>query len=207
MINKLQFISNQTNGLSHLESIQIALEAGCDWIQLRIKDQPVEHVLQQATDAKIMCDQYQAKLIINDFPNVAKEVGAHGLHLGLGDMSITEARKIVGSHTIIGGTANTYENILDRVREGADYVGLGPFQYTSTKQNLSPMLGLKGYQSLMKRLMELGHSIPVIAIGGITVSDISQIMETGIHGVAISGSIIRSETPKTLVSQIQQILC
>jgi thiamine-phosphate pyrophosphorylase len=207
MINKLQFISNQTNGLSHLESIQIALEAGCDWIQLRIKDQPVEHVLQQATDAKIMCDQYQAKLIINDFPNVAKEVRAHGLHLGLGDMSIMEARKIVGSHTIIGGTANTYENILDRVREGADYVGLGPFQYTSTKQNLSPMLGLKGYQSVMNTLKRSGHSIPVIAIGGITVSDISQIMETGIHGVAISGSIIRSETPKTLVSQIQQILC
>jgi len=207
MIGKLQFISNQTNGLTHLESIQIALDAGCSWIQLRIKDQPDEYVLQKANEAKALCDQYQAKLIVNDFPHVAKEVGAYGLHLGLSDMSITEARKIVGPDTIIGGTANTLENILDRIKEGANYVGLGPFQYTSTKQNLSPIVGLEGYQAIMYTLRQLGQSIPVIAIGGISLPDIPEITETGIHGVAISGSIIRSENPKSLVSLINQILC
>ncbi|MCE7039649.1 thiamine phosphate synthase [Dyadobacter sp. CY312] len=207
MIDKLQFISNQTNGLSHLESIQIALDAGCRWIQLRIKDQPDEYVLEKANEAKLLCDEYQAKLIINDFPHVAKEVGAYGLHLGLSDMSISEARKIVAPDTIIGGTANTLENILDRIKEGADYVGLGPFQYTSTKQNLSPIVGLEGYQAIMYTLRQLGQSIPVIAIGGITLPDIAEITETGIHGVAISGSIIRSENPKSLVSLINQILC
>lgn len=207
MIDKLQFISNQTNGLSHLESIQIALDAGCRWIQLRIKDQPDEYVLQKANEAKVLCDQYRAKLIVNDFPHVAKEVGAYGLHLGLSDMSISEARKIVGPDIIIGGTANTLENILDRIKEGADYVGLGPFQYTSTKQNLSPIVGLEGYQAIMYTLRQLGQSIPVIAIGGITLPDIAEITETGIHGVAISGSIIRSENPKSLVSLINQILC
>jgi thiamine-phosphate pyrophosphorylase len=207
MIDKLQFISNQANGLTHLESIKIALDAGCGWIQLRIKDQPDEYVLQKAKEAKALCDRYLAKLIINDFPHVAKEVGAYGLHLGLADMSITEARKIVGPDTIIGGTANTLENILDRIKEGADYVGLGPFQYTSTKQNLSPIVGLEGYQAIMYTLRQLGQSIPVIAIGGITLPDIPKITETGIHGVAISGSIILSENPKSLVSQINQILC
>jgi len=207
MIDKLQFISNQTNGLSHLESVRIALDAGCRWIQLRIKDQPEDYVLQKARDAKALCDEYQTKLIINDFPHVAKEVGAYGLHLGLSDMSITEARKIVGPDTIIGGTANTLENILDRIKEGADYVGLGPFQYTSTKQNLSPIVGLEGYQAIIYTLRQLGLSIPVIAIGGISLPDIPEITETGIHGVAISGSIIRSENPKSLVSLINQILC
>lgn len=207
MIDKLQFISNQTSGLSHLESIQIALDAGCSWIQLRIKDQPDDYVLQKANEAKVLCDQYRAKLIVNDFPDVAKEVGAYGLHLGLSDMSITEARKIVGPDIIIGGTANTLENILDRIKEGADYVGLGPFQYTSTKQNLSPIVGLEGYQAIMYTLRQLGQSIPVIAIGGISLPDIPEITETGIHGVAISGSIIRSKNPKSLVSLINQILC
>jgi thiamine-phosphate pyrophosphorylase len=207
MINRLQFISNQTNGLGHLESIQIALDAGCRWIQLRIKDESDDSVLQKAREAKVLCDPYQAKLIINDFPHVAREIEAYGLHLGLADMSISDARKIVSPRTIIGGTANTLEDISNRIKEGADYIGLGPFRYTSTKQNLSPIVGLKGYKIIMETLKQLGHSIPIIAIGGITVQDISEIADTGIHGVAISGSIIRSENPANLVSKINQILC
>ncbi len=150
MIEKLQFISNQTKDITHLESIQTALDAGCRWIQLRVKNQSFENVLKLAENAKILCDSYQAKLIINDFPFVAKEIDAYGLHLGLDDMSIETARKIVGKKMIIGGTANTLEHILKRIKEGADYIGLGPFRFTSTKQNLSPILGLEGYQQFDK---------------------------------------------------------
>jgi thiamine-phosphate pyrophosphorylase len=207
MIDKLQFISNQTKDLTHLESIQIALDADCKWIQLRVKNQSFEEVLKIAQEVKILCDSYQAKLIINDFPFVAKEVQAYGLHLGLNDMPIEFARKIVGKEMIIGGTANTLEDILSRIKEGADYVGLGPFRFTSTKQNLSPILGLQGYCRLTNALKERGLTIPIIAIGGITDEDISEILEIGIYGVAISGSIISAANRKNMVNKINKILC
>ena len=207
MIDKLQFISNQTKGLTHLGSIKIALEAGCRWIQLRVKDQPYEEVLKTAIEAKNLTEKYQAKLIINDYPLIAKEIDAYGLHLGLNDMPIASARKIVGKEMIIGGTANTLENILDHIKEGADYVGLGPFRFTSTKLNLSPILGLDGYKNLTESLTNLKHSIPLIAIGGIMQDDIPEILETGIYGVAISGSIISAADPKNVISKINKILC
>lgn len=207
MIHRLQFISHQTSGRTHLESIEIALNAGCRWIQLRIKEQPYEYVLQIAHQAKKICEKHQARLVINDYPHIAQQVGAHGLHLGLADMSIAEARQIVGTSTIIGGTANTFQNIMDRIEEGADYVGVGPFRYTSTKQNLSPIVGLEGFKTLMNQLKELGQTIPVIAVGGIAYDDIDELLACGIHGVAISSSLIRSENPKKLVSKIHQIVC
>ena len=207
MIDKLQFISNQTNGLSHLESIQLALDAGCRWIQLRIKDQPFADVLKAAFEAKALCSHYQAKLIINDFPAIAKEVDAFGLHLGLRDMSIREGRKIVGREVVIGGTANTLQHVLDRIEDGADYIGLGPFRFTSTKENLSPIIGIEGYRQIINSLTELHLTIPIIAIGGITIQDIPEIIKNGIHGVALSSAIIHSENPTKLVSQINKILC
>ncbi|MDQ6477011.1 thiamine phosphate synthase [Dyadobacter sp. LHD-138] len=207
MIDKLQFISNQTRDTSHLESIKLALDAGCRWIQLRMKNELPETVLKTAFEAKILTDNYQAKLVINDFPAVAKQVGAYGLHLGLNDMPIPDARKIVGNEMIIGGTANTLEDILNRINEGADYVGLGPFRFTATKQNLSPIVGLEGYRFLLSTLKELGYSIPVIAIGGINTEDIAPILQTGIHGVAMSGSIIGASNRKELVQKINEILC
>lgn len=207
MIEKLQFISNQTGDITHLESIQTALDAGCNWIQLRVKNQSFENVLNLAEKVKILCDSYQAKLIINDFPFVAKEIDTYGLHLGLDDMSIETARKIVGENMIIGGTANTLEDVVNRIKEGADYVGLGPFRFTTTKQNLSPIVGLEGYRNIINSLKELGLAIPIIAIGGITEEDIEQISKTGMYGIAISGSIINAENPGNVVSKIKKILC
>lgn len=207
MIYKLQFISNQTKDITHLESIQTALDAGCRWIQLRVKNQSFENVLNLAEKAKFLCDSYQAKLIINDFPLIAKEIDAYGLHLGLDDMPIETAKKIVGEQIIIGGTANTLEHVINRIKEGADYVGLGPFRFTSTKQNLSPIVGLQGYQKIIISLKELGLSIPIIAIGGITDCDIAAISQFGLYGVAISSSIINSENPRNVVSKIKKILC
>lgn len=207
MIDKLQFISNESNGITHIESIRSALDAGCRWIQLRIKNQSPEAVLETAFKARELCDGYHAKLIINDYASVAKAVNAYGLHLGLNDMPISAARKITGTEMIIGGTANTFDDILNRIKEGADYVGLGPFRFTSTKRNLSPVLGLKGYENYLKKLRQLGHSIPVIAIGGITATDIPDILETGIYGVAMSGAILFAENKKDLISQLNTILC
>ena len=206
MIDQLHYISQQQGDSGHIETIKKALDAGCKWIQLRVKNQPESVVKSLATEAKKLCDSYDAKLIINDFPHIAMEVNAYGVHLGLLDMTITEARDIVGNEMIIGGTANTFEHIIQRVNEGANYVGLGPFRFTRTKEKLSPVLGLEGYQTIMKRLKENNIQIPIIAIGGLEVTDVEWLRATGIHGVALSGTITFSNDPKATVNELHSAL-
>lgn len=207
MIAKLQFISNGKTPSEHLDNIAAALEAGCHWIQLRMKNTDEVVVAQTALSARKLTQTYGAKLIINDYPHIAREVAADGVHLGLTDMPIREARTIVGPELILGGTANTFEHVVQRIAEGVDYVGLGPFRFTSTKEKLSPILGVEGYQSVTKRLHDLGLSVPIIAIGGITETDLPSLLATGVHGVALSGTIITAVDQKMTVSQIHEQLC
>ncbi|MBB6127859.1 thiamine phosphate synthase [Mucilaginibacter lappiensis] len=189
MIDKLHYISQQPSNGTHLTAIKAALSAGCKWIQLRVKDQPESTILEYALEAQTLCAKYGAKLIVNDHPEIALKAGAYGLHLGLQDMPIAEARQIPGSQIVIGGTANTFEHIEQRVAEGADYIGLGPYRFTKTKQKLSPILGLEGYREILEKVRSAGINIPIIAIGGIEPDDIAAIMQTGVHGVAVSGAI------------------
>ena len=202
MINKLQYISQADPAGSHIPAIEQALGAGCRWIQLRIKDRSRAYTQEQALQAKALCDTFGAKLIINDDPEIAVAVGAQGVHLGLLDMAIPEARKIVGPDMIIGGTANTHEHALQRVNEGSDYVGLGPLRFTSTKKNLSPLLGFEGYQSILNQLSGQGIDIPVVAIGGIAVADVSRLMRLGLYGIAVSGLINHAADPQEVVQAL-----
>ena len=110
-------------------------------------------------------------------------------------MPIAEARKLLGKDFIIGGTANTFEDVKAHSEAGADYIGCGPFRFTTTKKNLSPILGLEGYRHIITCMKEEGICLPVVAIGGITCDDIPAILQTGVSGIALSGSILRAENP------------
>jgi len=206
MIDKLHYISQQTPIRTHLSAIKEALNAGCKWIQLRVKDEPESTILEYAQKAQALCEQFGAKLIVNDHPEVALKAGAYGLHLGLQDMPIAEARRIVGQEMIIGGTANTFEHIQQRVAEGADYIGLGPYRFTKTKEKLSPILGLEGYQDILAQVRSAAMNIPIIAIGGIEPNDIAAIIQTGVHGVAISGAITHAADAAQTTQYIYQQL-
>lgn len=201
MIERLHYISQQKNG-SHITAIQHALKAGCKWVQLRIKNETEDFILEQAIAANELCKKFSANLILNDYPALAFKAGAYGVHLGLQDMSVKEARELTEGKLIIGGTANTFEHIAQRANEGADYVGLGPFRFTTTKQNLSPVLGLVGFATLMQQMQQAGLTIPVIAIGGILPTDVESIMQTGVNGVAVSGAITHAENPAEAVNYI-----
>lgn len=202
MIDRLHYISQQPENGTHLTAIRSALEAGVKWVQLRVKNQRKEEVLPYAIDAAALCLAHGAKLIVNDHPEIALEAEAYGLHLGLEDMPIKMARNIVGKNMIIGGTANTFEHIMQRVSEQADYIGLGPYRFTATKQKLSPILGLEGYAEIIKQVKCADINIPLIAIGGIEVNDIKAIMNTGLYGVAVSGAITHATEPATVVQQM-----
>lgn len=205
MIAKLQYISQQTAAFTHTAAIHKALDSGCNWIQLRVKQEPETIVVRYAEKAKKLCAKYGARLIINDYPHIAKAVEADGIHLGLQDMPVQQARSIVGDSMIIGGTANTLVHIRQRVAEGADYVGLGPYRFTTTKEKLSPVLGLEGYTAIIRQLATEGITIPIIAIGGLVADDVAQLLQTGVHGIAVSGAITHADDPAAFVRTIQQL--
>lgn len=201
--SRIQFITHYTEKYSYLDSVRIALEGGCRWIQLRIKDTSVEEIRPIALKVKELCAEYDATFIIDDHVELVREIKADGVHLGKTDMPVEEARQILNEDFLIGGTANTFEDIQKLYHVGADYIGCGPFRYTTTKKKLSPLLGLEGYKKITQKMREEGIDMPMVAIGGITAEDIPAIMQTGISGIALSGSILRADNP---VEEMKRIL-
>lgn len=206
MYSKLQYISQGESTEKQLTNIKNALNAGCDWIQLRFKKKEDLSNTNFAENVKMECDRFNASLIINDFADIAKRVDADGIHVGLGDQNVDEVRTIIGSNKIIGGTANTLKDVIQRFNEGCDYVGLGPYRFTETKKKLSPILGLEGYEQITNRLNEMGVVIPIYAIGGIVLEDIKELMKIGIHGVALSGTITNAEDQTKIITNIKAVL-
>ncbi|WP_300566963.1 thiamine phosphate synthase [Flavobacterium sp.] len=205
MFNKLHYISQGLTIKEQLQNIHQALDNGCDWVQLRFKNTSALELFTLAEAVKFLCEEYLATFIINDNVHLAQQLVSDGVHLGLNDMSIAEARQLLGNK-IIGGTANTFEDVLQRTNENCDYIGLGPFQFTATKSNLSPILGIEGYTSILKKMEEHHITIPVYAIGGITVNDVEDLMKTGIHGIAVSGLITNHQQQKQLITQLHEKL-
>lgn len=194
MTEKFHYITQgNIKGYSHSDLAEIACRNGIKWVQLRVKGESFEDFLNEAQKTKAVCQKYGAKLIINDNVTIAREVRADGIHLGKEDMDPLEAREILGEKFIVGGTSNTLEDILDLAGKKVDYVGLGPFRFTATKEKLSPILGLEGYKSIVNVLREKNIKIPVIAIGGITTNDIKEIMQTGVHGIAVASVINKAD--------------
>jgi thiamine-phosphate pyrophosphorylase len=206
MIPKLQYLSQQTPDRTHLQAVEEACLAGCRWVQLRVKNTTFEAYLRIARQAKEVCDQYGARLTINDNLTVAWEVKAYGVHLGKEDMPAEQARRVVGNTMIIGGTANTFEDIQRLAAAKVDYIGLGPFRFTPTKEKLSPALGLEGYQTILRKVRTAGIEVPILAIGGILLGDADALLETGVYGVAVSGLITHTPDKKRIVDQLQERL-
>lgn len=198
----LQYISHFTPQISYAEGIRMALEGGCRWIQLRMKDAPAEEIIACAEKVIPLCRRHVAKFLLDDHVELVRQLGADGVHLGKNDMPVDEARKILGPDIIIGGTANTIEDIIRLHKQGADYIGCGPFRFTTTKKNLSPILGLDGYKSIVLKMKELGIDLPIVAIGGITVEDIPAVMGTGVSGIALSGAILGAPDPVEMTARI-----
>ncbi len=204
MQSKLQYISQGTTAKEQTYNILQALDHGADWIQLRWKMATDEERVKLAEQVRQRCQDYQATYIINDSIPIAKQVDADGVHLGLDDEGIEKARYVLGKGKIIGGTANTIADVTKRIDEGCNYIGLGPYRTTSTKEKLSPILGIEGYRKIILYLKE--HEIdfpPIYAIGGIDLTDIQSLLEEGIYGVAISKAI--TDTP-ILVSDFKKLL-
>ena len=198
-IPKLHYISQGATPEAHLNNIQQACTYGAELVQLRLKNEHEDVILDTAKKARAITAHYQTRLIINDHYKIAKAVKADGLHLGKTDACPTIAREYLGKWYMIGGTANTLEDCKNLLDKKINYIGLGPFKFTQTKDNLSPILGLEGYQKILEKLQT---QTPIIAIGGICENDINDLKNKGVYGIAMSQEITKDFSKITTINKL-----
>lgn len=206
MYSKIQYISQGRTASEQFNNIHQALDGGCSWIQLRFKNAEKGELTLLAERIKPLCKSYSATFILNDHVELVKQLDADGVHLGLQDTDIETARTILGSDKIIGGTANTLTDVLQRIEEGCNYVGVGPYNFTTTKEKLSPILGLKGYEDIMTELRKKELFIPIYAIGGITASDVTDLITCGVYGIAVSGLVTQHADKRKLITHLKKTI-
>ena len=202
----LQFITHPSDRYTIPEEVQMAIEGGCKWIQLRMKDATYDEMKSTALEIIPICGENDIILVIDDNVELVNELRVHGVYLGKNDMDPRKAREILGPHAIIGVTANTADDILSFRGIDVDYVGVGPFRHTTTKKNLAPVIGLDGYKDIVAKVTAAGNKLPLVAIGGITLEDVTGIMATGVQGIAVSGSIINAPDPVRYTTQLLNAL-
>lgn len=205
---RLQFITNQWSEISIPQQVENVCKGGCRWIQLRLKETDIETWIKIGVEVKTICREFGAKFIVNDHVEFALRANADGVHLGKEDMAPEKARELLGQDKIIGGTANNAEEIKELYKKGVNYVGLGPFRYTTTKQKLSPTLGQEGFHNIMNELNAHEITLPVFGIGGIEPGDVEELTVTGIHGVVVSSALVNSgdieQSTKQLINKLKR---
>ncbi len=202
----LQFITNSPTVAGTVLQARQALDGGCRWVQVRMKDAADSDVADAVREILPLCNSVGATLIVDDRVGLVASTGTHGVHLGQHDMSPCEARKLLGADKIIGFTVNNLEHAERTVTEPIDYIGMGPWRFTATKQKLAPVLGAEGIRRIISYLRAADVRVPIVAIGGITVDDIPAVLATGATGVAVSGEIAHAENPTHQTSLFLQSL-
>ena len=204
---RLQFITHGKTSKEVIDGAKKALTGGCRWVQVRMKDFAIDEVEYVVSQLSSDCRSHGAILLVDDHVELAARLeDVDGVHVGRNDMPVSEARRMIGPKKILGATANKFEDVCSAANDGADYVGLGPYRFTTTKKNLSPILGVEGYENILSKCEDMNINIPVVAIGGIKDDDIPQIMATGVDGIAVSGTILKSENPIEKTRQLVNVI-
>lgn len=181
------------------EQIESALQGGATMIQLREKNLSDEDFIREAVQVKALCSRYNVPLIINDRPVVALKSGANGVHVGIEDQPVEEIRRAAGKDFIIGATAKTVEQAQKAQSAGADYLGVGAVFPSPTKKN--------AIRITAGQLREIcaSVSIPAVAIGGISKQNMPELMETGIHGVAVVSAVFSAGDIKAACKELREM--
>jgi len=192
-IEKLQFITHDIEQHSHIEQAKIACEAGAKWIQYRCLTKSDDELLKDINVIAELCDDWGATLIVTDHIHLNGKADIQGFHIEDMDADFRQLREELGEAITIGGSSNTVEGLLRIAEEGADYAGFGPFKVTTTKPNNAPLLGLEGYKDAIAILQQQQIELPILAVGGVTLNDIDELLKTGVFGIAASSAINQAE--------------
>lgn len=186
IIPKLHYITQGNSSKEILENIQKACTSGAELVQLHYKNASEKKFLKLAKEAVLITAHYQTRLIISGHYKIAKDIKADGVHLEKTDSCPTLVRKHLYTWQTIGATANTLDDCETLLDKEINYISLGPFKATTFKDNVDPLLGLQGYSAITDVLKT---PIPIIGFGGISTADVTDILETGISGIAVSQAI------------------
>lgn len=189
IIPKLHYISQGNSPKGHLENIQKACTSGAELVQLNLKNVSEKKQLKIATEARAITAHFQTRLLINGNYKIAKEIKADGVNLETTAICPTIVRDYLYTWQLIGATANSLQECKAFIKKDVDYISLGPFKFSETKDNLPKVLGLNGYTLILEALKT---ETPIIGFGGITTKDITNILKTGVSGVAVSNEITRN---------------
>lgn len=202
----LQFITHRTDRYDEIAGTRAVLAGGCRWVQLRMKEASDEEYLRVGHEIARLCRAAGAVFLLDDRVHLVRALGADGVHLGRHDMPVDEARRLLGAGYRIGATANTFADIERAAALGADYIGLGPYRFTETKRNLSPVLGLEGYRTIAAQCRAAGIALPTVAIGDIEAADVAALLAAGVDGIALSGALLRADDPAAETQKIATII-
>ena len=198
---RLYFVTDSRlhKGYSVLDQVELALQGGVKIVQVREKDLPLPEYIKLAKEALKLTRSHDAFLVINDFAEAVKAVGADGLHLGQDDMPLKKARKIVGKDVIIGISVKTADEAVQAERDGADYLAISGVFPTLTKEDLGYCPGLEGVTTICQNT-----HLPVVGIGGINLGNCCAVIEAGAHGIAVVTAITMSDNiPNTCKSFLE----
>ena len=198
-ISKFHYLTQDLPERSHLEQVQIACQAGANWIQYRCLTKPDDQLIDEISQIAVICDDWGATLIITGHYHLLDRVDVQGVHIEDFDADLIAIRRRIGEEKTLGASATNMQQLLQVERTGvADYCGYGPFAQTTTKPNDRPLLGFEGY----RRLQEHPVNIPVIAIGGIQINDVKPLTETGVYGIAIAAAVNLATDPAAAFKEI-----
>lgn len=203
---KIMFITPNKTKEEIIKECNIVLQEGIKFIQLRMKEASNDDILEIAKQIRPICDKYCAILIVDDRIELLKSKLFDGVHLGKNDMPIKQAKQITQNKYLLGVTCNTIQDVQMAIENEADYLGIGPYKYTTTKQNLAPILGLEGYKNIVKYLQDNNLNTPFYAIGGITLKDLQPLKEIGACKVALSGTISTATNKQSIIKEILKTL-
>ncbi len=186
---------------SHPELTGLAIRGGADTIQYRQKSGSTREMIRIAAQMKQVCSDQGVPLIVNDRVDVAIAAKADGVHLGQDDFPIPLARELLGQEMIIGASASNMEEVEKCLLDGADYVGFGPVYPTTSKDDAGSVKGIAGLAQVTKAV-----SVPIIAIGGISLDHVSEVLQAGVHGIAVISSVCCQEDPEEATKALYRIL-
>lgn len=181
-----------------VDTVEKAIKGGARIVQLREKNSSSEEVLRLGKKLIELARRYNVPVIINDYPEIAKNIGAAGVHLGEDDTSVAEARKILGDNAIIGVSCyGSIERGIEAHGEGANYLAFGTPHFTPTKPERQPT----PYEVLKEAKLVIPR-IPIFAIGGITPQNVDSVLKTGVDGIAVITSVFGSSDPEKASRQL-----
>ncbi|OCH93095.1 TMP-TENI-domain-containing protein, partial [Obba rivulosa] len=199
------------SGKDYLESLEESLQGGVTLVQIREKNTDTGEFLEIAKQSRAICHKYNVPILINDRVDIALAMGADGVHIGQTDMPISIARSLLPPNAIIGMTCNTAEHVRQAVKDGADYVGIGPVWATQTKKVAHPVVGVRGLGEMLEVLD--GTDIKAVAIAGIKSTNALHCLHGGVSrtghpldGLAVVSDIVASTEPRLASHRLATVI-